>query len=57
MNDKEGYVVSCNEQQDEWYVIRRKMKGGVMHKEGLAPSYRTEEDATEAMIRLIEAER
>lgn len=57
MEDKEGYVVSCNEDQDEWYVINRRMKGNVLHREILAPRYSTEEDAREAMIALIEASR
>lgn len=57
MNEKEGYVVSCNEDQDEWYVINRRMNGNVLHREILAPRYRTEEDAREATILLIEASR
>jgi len=57
MDEKEGFVVSCNEAQDEWYIVHRQMKGSVLHREILAERYPTEEDATEAMIIMIEASR
>lgn len=56
-DDKEGYVVSCNEAQDDWYIIRRQMKGDVMHREILEGRYATAEDATDAMAAMIDAER
>ena len=54
-DDKNGFVVSCNEAQDEWYIVRREWKGEVLHRNILADRYGTEEEATEAMISMIEA--
>ena len=56
MKEKE-YVVSCNEDQDEWYIVRRRTKDGALRPEILPSRYRTAEDATEAMVAIIEANR
>ena len=56
-DERPGFSISCNAEQDQWYVIHKQMKGNVLHTEILAPRYQTEEDAREAMIALIEDSR
>lgn len=57
MTGKEGYVVSCNEDETVWYVVRRFKRSGILKREILPGRYSHESDATEAMIQLIESER
>lgn len=56
MNEKE-YCVTCNEEQEEWYVVRRWKQAGAQRREVLPGSYSTAEDATEAMVAMFEANR
>ena len=53
MNEKE-YVVSCNEDQDVWYIVRRWTKDNTMQRAVLPARFSTPEDATEAMIAMFE---
>lgn len=56
-DEKVGFVVSCNEAQDRWYIVHRQMRGNRLYREVLAPRYSTPEDATEAMIEMIDENR
>lgn len=56
MKEKE-YLVSCNEDQDEWYIVRRWTTNGTMRRKVLSPRYFTSEDATEVMVAMFEAAR
>ncbi len=51
------YCVSCGPDQEEWYIVRRASKDGTRNRKVLSERYATAEDATEAMIQLIEAQR
>jgi hypothetical protein len=51
-HEPEGYEVGFNEAMNEWYVVHRQWKGGVLHRNILAESYESEENATEAAARM-----
>ena len=57
MSGRETYVVSCNEDESEWYIVQRITTGDKLRRVPLPKRYPSESDATEAMIQLIESAR
>lgn len=43
-----GFTVAFNESLNYWYVIHKQMKGDVLHRTILEPTYDTEEEAQAA---------
>lgn len=57
MTAKEGYVVSCNEDETEWFIVQYVWKDEGLRRVKLPERYSHESDASEARAHLIEAER
>lgn len=57
MSDKEGYTVSCNEDETEWFIVHRVRKNGILRRVVLPERYSHESDASEARASLIDAGR
>lgn len=47
-SEPEGFEVGFNEAMNEWYVVHRRMKGNVLHRDILIDRYESEEVAQKA---------
>lgn len=53
VSGKEGYSVSCNDEETEWFIVQRVMKNGSLQRIELPERYAHESDASEARAELI----